>query len=135
MKIRSILSRLDSSLVFKTVHFSRELPELAKFKSDELPAVYMLPASSRGGAEDGDIHLQQESIEVYSFCLITKAPEPTGIDEPLDEAVAELRARLFGFQIDPTYSPLSLGEGDLFDFTSRVSAWIETYVTRRTFRS
>ena len=132
---RQILGRLESSLVFKTVRFARELPELAKFKPDELPAVYMLPASSRGGAEDGDIHLQQESIEVYSFCLITKAPEPTGTDEPLDEAIAELRARLFGFQIDPTYSPLSLGEGDLFDFTSRVNAWIETYVTRRTFRS
>ena len=135
MKIRSILSRLEGSLVFKKVRFARELPEVAKFKPEELPAVYMLPASSRGGAEDGDIHLQQESLEVYSFCLITKAPEPTGTDEPLDEAISELRALLFGFQIDPTYSPLSLGEGDLFDFNSRVNAWIETYVTRRVFRS
>jgi len=134
MKIRSILTHLNASTVFNAVRLTRELPDISRFNDNELPAVYMLPASSRGSAEQGDLHLQQESMEVYSFCLITKAPEPNGDDEPLDDAITELRRLLFGFQIDATYSPLALGEGDLFDFTSRVNAWIETYLTRRTFR-
>jgi hypothetical protein len=135
MLIRPILAKLEGSSVFKTVRFARELPELSSFKPGELPAVYMLPASTRGGNEDGDLHLSQENVEVYSFCIVTESPDPRGTDEPLGEALDELRSLLFGLQIGPSYSPLSLGEGDLFDFNSRVNAWVETYITRRTFKT
>jgi hypothetical protein len=135
MKIRPILARLDTSEVFKTVRFSRDLPELKSFKDEELPAVYLLPSSVRGGVEGGDISLQQEAIEVYSFAVITKAPTPTGTDEPLDDALSELRRLLFGFQPDPQVAPFAIGEGDLIDFNPSVNAWLETFVTRRTYRS
>ncbi|QFU04587.1 hypothetical protein FIU82_06095 [Pseudoalteromonas sp. THAF3] len=135
MFIRPITNKLNESTLFKTVRFSRDLPDLSKFREEELPAVYLLPASSRGGPEGGDLYLQQENLEVYSFCVVTKAPEPTGTDEPLGDALEELRRLLFGLQIGPSFSPLALGEGDLVDFTSRVNAWIETYTTKRTFRT
>lgn len=135
MLIRPIISRLNESTLFKTVRFARELPELSKFRPEELPAVYMLPTSSRGGDEGGDLYLQQENVEVYSFCLITEAPDPNGTDEPLGDALEELRSLLFGLQISPSFSPLALGEGDLIDFNNRVNAWIETFVTKRTFRT
>lgn len=134
MYIRPIISKLNESALFKTVRFARELPELSSFQPDELPAVYMLPASSRGGAEDGDLHPIQENLEVYSFCVVTEAPDPNGSDEPLGDALDELRSLLFGLQICPSYSPLALGEGDLYDFTSKVNAWVETFSTRRTYR-
>lgn len=135
MVIRPIIQKLEESTVFKTVRFARELPELSKFRPEELPAVYMLPASSRGGQEGGDLYLQQENAEVYSFCIVTEAPDPRGNDEPLGDALDELRSLLFGLQINPSYSPLMLGEGDLVDFNNRVNAWIETFITKRTFRT
>lgn len=135
MKIRPILNVLKGSKLFNTVRFARDIPELTKFRPEELPAIYMLPSSSKGGAEGGDLYLQQENVEVYSFCVITGSPEPEGEDEPLGDALDEIRSLLFGLSIGPTYSPLALGEGDLFDFNSRVNAWIETFVTRRTYRS
>ena len=135
MKIRPLMTRLESSPVFKSVSFSQDVPELAKFKPEELPAIFILPASVRGGAEGGDLHLQQEAVEVYSFCLVVKAPDRAGTDEPLDDALQELRRLLFGFQPDPALAPFHLGEGDLFDYNSRTNAWIETFVTRRTYRA
>lgn len=135
MKIRPLIARLRSSPLFKSVTFSQDVPELAKFKPEELPAIFILPASVRGGAEGGDLHLQQETVEIYSFCLVVKAPEKTGTDEPLDDALQELRRLLFGFQPSPALAPFHLGEGDLFDYNTRTNAWIETFVTRRTYRA
>lgn len=134
MKIRPLIDRLESLQFFKSVSFSQDVPELAKFKAEDLPAVFILPASVRGGAEGGDLHLQQEAVEIYSFCLVVKAPDRTGTDEPLDDALQALRAALFGFQPDPSLAPFHLGEGDLFDYNTRTNAWIETFVTRRTYR-
>ncbi|MAE21816.1 MAG: hypothetical protein CMK92_05235 [Pseudomonas sp.] len=134
MLIRPIIQRLEESPVFKTVRFSRDVPELDSFKPNELPAVYLLPAMVRGGNDDGDLTPQQEVTQVYSFCVITAAPTNNGNDEPLAEALDDLRARLFGFQLGPEYAPFSIGDGDLFDFNTRVNAWVESYITRRTYR-
>lgn len=134
MKIRPFTNLLKTSPVFKTVRFSRDLPEISTFEPSQLPAVYILPASTRGTLESGDFGLHQENVEIYAFAIITKAPDPNGTDEPLDEAIGELRRLLFGFQPTPELAPLNLGEGDLFDLSTKAAAWLETFVTRRVYR-
>lgn len=135
MKIRPLVDLLTSTAFFKTVEFTDNVPDIEELKDINVPAVFILPASARGGGESGsDLSLQQERLEVYSFCLVVDNHTEDGTEEPLDDAIQALSGLIFGYQFSPQYSPFALGEGDMFEKTTRNISWVETYITRHTLR-
>lgn len=135
MKIRPILQQLSSSKLFNSVHFFPSIPTVDELELTQLPAVCLYSVTSQGKPEQGGLHPLQQNTEEYSFLIVT---EPTGsseVEDPLDEAIEELRRLIFGLSIGPSYSPFVLGKGEFHSLSSATSAWSQSFINHRTFRS
>lgn len=137
MLIKPVIDQIKKLEFFQEVKISKNLPSLDDLRKGDisLPLCYLLPVKDTGKAISSDAKPQQGLEFLYSICIVTKAGDVDGIEEPpMSFAKEQLLNALLGFSINQYYMPMAFVAAEIKDIDTTNEIWVAGYQAERVYR-